>query len=62
MLIFLGSSFDERFLNDIIGLADDLNYMTGPHCLAVAFVPAPSHNSPNYSEHTREYLRSPQGT
>ena len=57
LVFFLGSSFDEAFLRELIELAQDIDSLTGPHCLAVAFTPAPSvKKADEYSESTREYL------
>jgi hypothetical protein len=58
LLFFLGSSFDEPFLRDVLDLAEDIDWLTGPHCLAVAFTPAPSvKNIDDYSECTRSHVR-----
>jgi len=41
LLFFLGSVHDERFLESVNKLAKDIDNITGPHCLAVAFMPPP---------------------
>jgi hypothetical protein len=44
LLVFLGSTYDEAFLKSVKSLATDLDNLTGPHCLAIVFMPPPKEN------------------
>jgi hypothetical protein len=44
LLLFLGSAYDEAFLESVKSLAKDLDNLTGPHCLAIVFMPPPKEN------------------
>jgi hypothetical protein len=44
LLFFLGTAYDESFLDGVKSLAKDLDALTGPHCLAMAFMPPPRDN------------------
>src|SRR5215216_5012769 len=44
LLLFLGSAYDEAFLESIKSLAKDLDELTGPYCLAIVFMPPPKEN------------------
>lgn len=41
LIFFLGTKFEHQFLKSIDKFSADINYLTGPHALAVAFLPPP---------------------
>ena len=45
LLFFLGTEFDHEFLKSVAKFSTDINYLTGPYALAVAFLPPPATNT-----------------
>lgn len=41
LLFFLASQYDGEALSSIVDLAEDIDKLTGPHCMAIAFMPPP---------------------
>jgi len=41
LLFFLGSKYDNSFLQEVVDLRKDLHKLTGEHCLAILFSPPP---------------------